>query len=168
MTIRNGFYTARMSEYGFKAIKTGANAGQLKPFITWQVQRPEGDYDTLNWNGNFLNDVGIDIAMKVFATCGMRSGDDIHRLGEGITSGILDDTREYRVKVDNRKDMKDATKTYTEVTGVYDLKSDAVQEAVKPAEAQSKLAGLNLTASFNKVKNALPPEPQKPLPPAGF
>lgn len=168
MSIRPGFYSAKITDYGFRVIKSGANQGEYKPFITFKVERPEGDFDTLNWDGNFLNETGIEIAMKVFTVCGMKSGADIERLGEGFNAGILDDTKDYRVKVDIQKDRQDERKTYTKITGVYDAQSDAISEAPKQNEVRAKLAHLNLKASFDKVKGALPPEPKKPLPPAGF
>ncbi len=145
-----GFYSAKLNSYKLTTDKN--NSPRLD--LEFCVALHDGTFDYVRFDGNFNNEVGIDIALKVLATLGLENGDDIYRLSEGIESGLLNTLDDVRVKVvvEHGKDGRQ----YTKVKGVYHPGSEQGPKVMAPEEAQNAFAALNLGASFAQIKSEMP------------
>jgi len=144
--LTNGYYqNAKLSGYKLGQDK----AGNPRPQIQFDIPQ-DGGWTSAWWDGNFNNDIGIEIALTTLQICGLKDPDDIARLSEGLPSGLLDSEKLYKVKVaiegyDGR--------SFTKIKSVYENDSEPKgAKAMDEVDAKDKLKSLNLGAAFHKIK----------------
>lgn len=141
MLLEAGRYLARVEDYAVRISKKG----DPLVVIVFNVSN-----ELVYWNGNFVNDMGREIALKTLAECGLK---DIKSLtngtfAEGKSSNCLDMKKDIHVVVDITNG--DNGKQFNSIK--YVGSSDGVKDQVDKAKAASLFTGMGLEVDYEKFK----------------
>ncbi len=151
MTIENGRYTAKITDYGIGTTQ----AGKPQIIITLSVADKDGKAHDLTWYGSLNEGKAQEITFKTLFACGFW-GNDVDALANGPQSNLLDMTAAVSVTIENQPSVKDETKIYPKVLWINRIGGNALTTKITASEARLKMTNLNLKgglAAFRKENN---------------
>lgn len=151
MDIANGSYRGKVIGYAI----TETSKGDPQICVTFEFKYGEGDgVAQCNWYGNLKEGRGQEITIDALLVMGLK-GNDLSKLADGPTSGVLDLTKEVMVVVKNEPSQTDPNKTFAKIQWVNELSGAKFRNALKKEDAVKRMAGLNLQAAVLSRRNAL-------------
>lgn len=138
--LKPGRHRATVSDYGISLTKAG------KPNVNVKFKVGES---SIIWFGSLNEGKALQMTMKTLIILGMKTHEQFDRLAEGISSNVLDTTKEVEIDI-----------AYEEYDGQQKLRVKWVNEiglknTISAAEFKNKLAGVNIKNSFIVAKESL-------------
>ena len=112
----------------------------------------EADWNTLTWYGNLGNETGREITGKALLVCGFKEDSQLHELGGGIESEILDKDRPINVNVGPSTYQ---SKTHDKVKWINAPGTGGSKaiEKMDSSEAKKMLSGINSKQMMSTIRN---------------
>lgn len=144
-----GVYKGRISDYGVKRTSKGDPA----PTIVFDVAGPDGSTQRVFWQGSW-NGNAMDYCMEALLVCGLRSQQDLVKLADGKSSGVLDTDATFDLTIEVDVNQNDPSKRYNKIRWINAEGGKKFKDTISSSEFAMEVTGRNLAADLMRVAQA--------------
>lgn len=145
--LQPGKYTGKVVDYYVHVTKADLPA----PKILFAVTMPEGNVETVGWQGSFKEGKAREIAMEGMITCGFKGA--LSDFAKGPVSGCLDTTLDLVIDVAHEQYLDDQgqTKTYARVNWINPIGGSKFRKAMSHDDFSYCVTSMGLDREFQAI-----------------